>query len=57
MIEKYGGGDGASMGTYFLQPYTNMHMSTELPAQNGLSEEAILYILTSFQVLHYSYCL
>ena len=37
MIEKYGGGNGASMGTYFLQPYTDMHMSTELLPQNGLS--------------------
>ncbi len=37
MIEKYGGGADASMGTYFLQPFTNMHMNTELPPQNGLS--------------------
>jgi putative ABC transport system permease protein len=37
MIEKYDGANGASMGTYFLQPYTDMHMSTELPPQNGLS--------------------
>ena len=37
MIEKYGGGPDASMGTYFLQPYTNMHLNTELPPQNGLS--------------------
>jgi len=37
MVEKYGGGADASMGTYFLQPFINMHMNTELPAQNGLS--------------------
>lgn len=37
MIEKYGGVIDAGMGTYFLQSFTNMHMSTELPAQNGLS--------------------
>lgn len=37
LIEKYGGGPDAQMGTYFLQPFTNMHMNTELPAQNGLS--------------------
>jgi putative ABC transport system permease protein len=37
LIEKYDGANGASMGTYFLQPYTDMHMSTELPPQNGLS--------------------
>ncbi len=32
--EKYGG-DG-TMGTYFLQPFTDMHLNTELSAQNGL---------------------
>ncbi len=37
MAEKYGMGPDASMGTYYLQPYTDMHMSTELPAQNGLT--------------------
>ena len=37
MIKKYGGGPDASMGTYFLQSFTNMHMNTELPPQNGLS--------------------
>ncbi|MDQ2863544.1 MAG: FtsX-like permease family protein, partial [Bacteroidota bacterium] len=49
MIEKYGGGADASMGTYFLQPYTGMHMSTELPAQNGLtnaSNPLYTYILS-----------
>lgn len=35
MMEKYGG-DG-SMGSYILQPYTDMHMNTEMPAQNGLT--------------------
>ena len=25
------------MGTYFLQPYPDMHLNTELPAQNGLT--------------------
>lgn len=37
MIEKYGGPPDAKMGTYFLQPFTEMHLSTELPAQNGLT--------------------
>jgi putative ABC transport system permease protein len=37
MIEKYGGALDASMGTYFLQPFTDMHLNTELPPQNGLS--------------------
>ena len=38
MIEKYGGNPyDIPMGTYFLQPYTDMHLNTELPAQNGLT--------------------
>ncbi len=40
MIEKYGGAGEASMGTYFLQPFTDMHLNPELPAQNGLSDES-----------------
>ncbi len=35
MQEKYGG--NGTIGTYYLQPYTDMHMNTELPATNGLS--------------------
>jgi putative ABC transport system permease protein len=35
MAKKYG--ITGTMGTYFLQPYMDMHMSTELPAQNGLT--------------------
>jgi putative ABC transport system permease protein len=36
---KIDGGDPNvfSMGTYFLQPYLDMHLSTELPASNGLT--------------------
>jgi len=37
MLEKYGGGPDEQMGTYFLQPYTDMHMNTALPPQNGLT--------------------
>ena len=37
MIEQYGGGPDAKMGTYFLQPFTDMHLNTELPPQNGLT--------------------
>lgn len=37
MIEQYGGGPNAQMGTYFLQPFLNMHLNTELPPQNGLT--------------------
>src|SRR5665647_1973351 len=49
MIKKYGGGADASMGTYFLQSFTDMHMNTELPAQNGLvnaSNPMYSYILS-----------
>lgn len=49
IAEKYGLGDDESMGTYYLQPYTDMHMSTELPAQNGLtnaSKPMYSYILS-----------
>ena len=49
MIEKYGGGPDAQMGTYFLQPFTDMHLNTELPAQNGLinaSNPMYSYILS-----------
>ncbi|MFZ1798859.1 MAG: ABC transporter permease, partial [Chitinophagaceae bacterium] len=37
MAEQFGLGKDASMGTYFLQSFTDMHLSTELPPQNGLS--------------------
>jgi putative ABC transport system permease protein len=37
MIEKYGGGPDVQIGSYGLQPFTEMHMSTALPAQNGLT--------------------
>ena len=49
MIAKYGGGPDASMGSYHLQSYTDMHMNTELPAQNGLvnaSNPIYAYILS-----------
>lgn len=36
MIARYGGGGDAEMGTYFLQPFADMHLSKTLPAQNGL---------------------
>ncbi|HEY5462164.1 MAG TPA: ABC transporter permease [Hanamia sp.] len=36
MVAQYGG-DIGNMGTYFLQPFTDMHMSTKLSAQNGLT--------------------
>ena len=37
LIKKIRCGPDASMGTYFLQSFTDMHMNPELPAQNGLS--------------------
>ena len=49
MIKKYSSGADESMGTYFLQSFTDMHMSTELPAQNGLvnaSNPIYSYILS-----------
>jgi len=35
MVAQYG--DIGNMGTYFLQPFTDMHLSTKLAAQNGLT--------------------
>lgn len=49
MIAKYGGGPDVTMGSYHLQPFTDMHMNTELPAQNGLvnaSNPTYSYILS-----------
>ncbi len=49
MIEKYGGGPDVQIGTYFLQPFLKMHLSTELPPQNGLvnaSNPVYSYILS-----------
>ena len=37
MIEKYGDGTDAPWALIFYSHYTDMHMNTELPAQNGLS--------------------
>lgn len=47
LTEKYG--DIGSLSIYLLQPYTDMHLSTELPAQNGLtgaSNPVYSYILS-----------
>lgn len=47
--KKYGGGPDAQMGTYFLQPFLDMHMNPELPATNGLvngSNPLYAYILS-----------
>jgi len=38
MLKNDGGNpDDIRMGTYFLQPYLNMHLNTALPANNGLT--------------------
>jgi len=38
MLKNDGGNpDDIPMGTYFLQPYLDMHLNTELPAGNGLT--------------------
>jgi len=49
LAQKYGDHD-ATMNTYFLQPFTDMHTSTGLPAQNGLvnaSNPVYSYILSA----------
>ena len=49
MVEKYLNGFDEGMGTYSLQPFTDMHMNTELPSQNGLqnaSNPMYSYILS-----------
>ncbi len=49
MAKRFGMGKDASMGTYGLQAFTNMHLSTELPPQNGLvhaSSPMYSYILS-----------
>lgn len=38
MLKNDGGNpDDAAMGTYFLQPYLNIHLNTNLPPNNGLT--------------------
>ncbi|TMI65422.1 MAG: FtsX-like permease family protein [Bacteroidetes bacterium] len=38
MLKNDGGNpDDIPMGTYFLQPYLDMHLNTQLPANNGLT--------------------
>jgi len=38
MLKNDGGNpDDIPMGTYFLQPYLDMHLNTEMPAGNGLA--------------------
>lgn len=47
-LKKKYGGEGV-MESYFLQPYTDMHMNTEMPPQNGLidaSNPMYSYILS-----------
>ncbi|HEX5152683.1 MAG TPA: ABC transporter permease [Parafilimonas sp.] len=47
MMEKYGG--NGTIGEYFLQPYTDIHMNPELGAQNGMvngSNPTYSYILS-----------
>ncbi len=50
MMKEFGGNPDEGPGTYFLQPFTAMHLSTELPPQNGLvnaSNPLYSYILTA----------
>lgn len=49
MNVKFGGEKGGDMGTYALQPFADIHMSTTFPAQNGLekaSNPIYAYILS-----------
>ncbi|MGN6803049.1 MAG: ABC transporter permease [Ginsengibacter sp.] len=49
MVKMFGLGDDITMGTYGLQSFTDMHMNTELPPQNGLmhaSNPMYSYILS-----------
>ena len=53
MIEKYGGAPDASMGTYYLQPYTDIHLNKDLSAQNGMvsaSNPMYSYILSGISL-------
>ncbi|SDW17497.1 putative ABC transport system permease protein [Hydrobacter penzbergensis] len=38
LIKKYGGGPDVQMGTYFLQPFTDIHLNPQLPPVNGLTD-------------------
>jgi putative ABC transport system permease protein len=43
MLKNDGGNpDDIPMGTYFLQPYLDMHLNTQLPADNGLTNASNL---------------
>lgn len=49
MMQRFGGDKKTKLNVYFLQPFTDMHMSTDLPAQNGLqhgSNPLYSYILS-----------
>ncbi|MGN6530414.1 MAG: ABC transporter permease, partial [Ginsengibacter sp.] len=49
MKEKFGLDPNLKMGAYNLQPFTDIHMNTDLPAQNGLqngSNPVYSYILS-----------
>jgi len=58
MLKKLGvDASNLSMDTYFLQPFTDMHLDTKLPAKNGLSSASnpsysyILSVITLFVLL------
>ena len=40
MVKRDGGSEGARMGTYFLQPYLDMHLNPELPATAGANNSS-----------------
>jgi len=38
LVKQYGGGPDMQMGTYFLQPFTDIHLNPQLPPVNGLTD-------------------
>lgn len=53
MMKEFGGNPEDGPGTYFLQPFTAMHLSTDLPPQNGLehaSNPMYSYILSAISL-------
>ena len=56
MAEKYNVNEKT---TYFLQPFTDVHLSKELPAQNGLVGRVTGLFLYTFchRCFYFTYCL
>ncbi|MFT3700858.1 MAG: ABC transporter permease [Agriterribacter sp.] len=47
LMKQFGGGAGTTMGTYFLQPYLNIHLNTELSeGLNNAGNPMYSYVLS-----------